>query len=161
MKKFIPLVLILLLSACDNTQSPLEEKPKVKNFNDMAHLPKLMSIPGKAISVKWQIDETRFNAGNLIALLEFSADDKSRIIKNSQPYDVQTNARLDKEFVDSWIPETARQGIKLKPSGTAYEMEGVVPVKPDLFTQTELSPYVNGHVFPLSGGYVLVLLYSM
>jgi hypothetical protein len=42
-----------------------------------------------------------------------------------------------------------------------YELSGVMALKPDLFTRTDLSPYVNGSVTPLSGGYILVSLYAL
>ncbi len=141
--------------------STTEEKAAIEIHHEMGNLPKLMSIPGKVLSVKWQVDESRMNAGSLFALLEFSDEDKTKIVNDSEKYEIQSNARLDIEFFDTWIPEQARQGIKLTISGTDYELQGVVPVQPNLFTQAELSPYVNGRVYPLAGGFVLVYLYSM
>jgi len=155
------LTLLLSLFGCDGAAEKTSSAEKIQVSYEPGLLPKLMSIPGKPISVKWQIDESKFNAGSLIALLEYSAEDKLYILKNSHAYENISHDRIGAGFYDSWIPASAKKGIEVIKHDSVYELKGVIPVLPNLFTRTELSPYVNGRVTPLAGGYILVSLYSM
>lgn len=38
------------------------------------------------------------------------------------------------------MPEKAKEGISVKKVNAVYELEGVMALKPDLFTQAKLSP---------------------
>jgi hypothetical protein len=93
--------------------------------------------------------------------LEFSASDKVYILENSPQFDSISNDRISAEFYDTWLPDRAKNGIKKKAVHNMYELSGIVALKADLFTKTDLSPYVNGSITPLSGGYILVSLYAL
>jgi hypothetical protein len=152
---------VLLFSGCDNTVSTTEPTRPIVH-DELGILPKLISLPKQPISVKWQLDEhPEKNTGNLLALLEFSPQNKIFIIENSPEFDSKQNDRLRVELFDAWLPERAKDGIEVRVVDGAYELSGVRGFKPDLFTRTDLSPYVNGCITPLSGGYILVSLYAM
>lgn len=161
LKPTIILIALLSLAGCDNKMNSKSEAEKVTISYEMGLLPRLMSIPGKPVSVKWELDESRENAGNLVALLEYSTADKQNIITNSNKVENPSSDRIDAEFYDNWLPEEAKKGIETNKIEGVYELKGVIPLLPNLFTQTELSPYVNGSVTPLAGGYILVALYAM
>jgi hypothetical protein len=153
--------LLMMLSGCDNTVSTIEPKNIVVH-NELGILPKLISLPKQPLSVKWQVDESRErNTGSLRALLEFSVKDKASIMENSPPFDIESNDRINAEFYDTWLPDTAKVNIKTEMVGEMYELSGITAHQADLFTKTDLSAYVNGSITPLSGGYILVSLYSM
>ena len=156
-KHLVVTCLLLVLSVgCDNSGTAM----KTEKHNELGMLPKLLSLPRQPLSVKWTIEEST-DRGSLRALLQFSAADKTFILNNSPEFEIKTNDRLDAELFDSWLPEEARAEIETQRQGDEYELLGVVPLQPDLFTQNEMSPYVNGSVTPLGDGYVLVWLYAM
>lgn len=162
MRISIFLFIIFILPGCDNNISTTTKTVNENIQYEMGVLPKLMSIPGKPFSVKWQIDESKErNTGNLVALLKYSDDDKNFIISNSKKYDNDSFDRIEAKFFDTWLPDAAKKSINIKKLDAVYELQGVVPMMPNLFTRTELSPYVNGSATPLSEGYILVLLYTM
>lgn len=102
------------------------------------------------------------STGSLRALLEYSAADKAAILENSPGFDSKSNDRVNAEFYDTWLPESAKENIHTQAVGDdMYELSGIIPLRADLFTNAELSPYVNGSITPLSGGYILVSLYAM
>jgi hypothetical protein len=164
MSRFFFVFYVLLFSGCDNTVSTTEPTRPIVH-DELGILPKLISLPKQPISVKWQLDEyPEKNTGNLQALLEFSPQNKIFIIENSPEFDSKQNAILRIELFDAWLPEHAKDSIEVRVVDGivgAYELSGVRGFKPDLFTRTDLSPYVNGYITPLSGGYILVSLYAM
>ena len=136
------------------------EQPSKEVHTEVGILNKLISIPAEPITVKWEINESK-ETGSLRALLKFKDEDKLHILKNSASFDKLENDTLDSESCEQWLPEDAKVGIETKKNGSAYTLIDVIAIQPNLFTQTELSPYVNGSITPLSGGYILVSLYSM
>jgi hypothetical protein len=158
MSRWFFILCVLLFSGCDNTAEPT--RPIV--HDELGILPKLISLPKQPISVKWQLDESpEKNTGSLRALLEFSPQDKVFILENSPKFDSKQNDRISIELFDAWLPERAKDSIEARLVDGMYELSGVMALKPDLFTRTDLSPYVNGSVTPLSGGYILVSLYAL
>jgi hypothetical protein len=152
---------VLLLSGCDNTVSTPEPMSPVVH-DELGILPKLISLPKQPISVKWQVDESpEQNTGSLRALLEFSPQDKLSIIESSPEFDSKEDDRISAELFNVWLPESAKANIKTRAVEDMYELSGIMALKPDLFTRTDLSPYVNGSITPLSGGYILVSLYAL
>lgn len=101
------------------------------------------------------------STGSLRALLEYSAADKAAILENSPGFDSKSNDRINAEFYDTWLPDSAKANIKTQPVDDMYELSGIMSLRADLFSKAELSPYVNGSITPLSGGYILVSLYAM
>lgn len=153
--------ILLILSGCDNTVSTTEPM-KLTSHDEIGILPKLISLPKEPLSVKWQVDESsENNTGSLRALLEFSAKDKATILENSPEFDSKSNDRINAEFYDTWLPDSAKANIKTQPVDDMYELSGIMSLRADLFSKAELSPYVNGSITPLSGGYILVSLYAM
>ncbi|MGD9170800.1 MAG: hypothetical protein PVI97_12170 [Candidatus Thiodiazotropha sp.] len=151
----------LILSGCDNTVSTTESM-NIAVYDELGILPKLISLPKQPLSVKWQVDESaERGTGSLRALLEFSASDKAYILENSPQFDSISNDRISAEFYDTWLPDRAKNGIKKQAVDNMYELSGIEALKADLFTKADLSPYVNGSVTPLSGGYILVSLYAL
>ena len=125
-------------------------------------LNKLISLPTEPLSVKWDIEESKQSGnGSIRALLEFSKQDKQSILNKSSGFDNKSNDRIDEVFFDTWLPAEAKDGIEVKKINGVYELVGVMALQPNLFTQTKLSPYVNGSITPLAGGFILVSLYSM
>ncbi len=158
--KYLVFVL-LILSGCDSVVSTTEPMNIIVH-EEMGILPKLISLPKQPISVKWQVDESsERNTGSLRALLEFSATDKAAILANSPEFDSKSNDRINAEFYDTWLPDSAKTNIQKQSVGDMYELSGIMPLKADLFTSAELSPYVNGSITPLSGGYILISLYAI
>jgi len=153
------LSMLVCMTGCDNKMNSKSEKMNISH--DMGLLPKLMSIPGTPLSVKWQLDESRENSGSLEALLEYSVEDKKYILDNSNKFENPSPDRINAEFYDSWIPKNAKKDIEVNKLDNVYELKEVIPLLPNLFTQTELSPYVNGSITPLAGGYIFISLYSM
>ena len=161
MFKYLTILSVLLcMTGCDNKMNSSSKSEKINVSYEMGLLPKLMSIPGNPISVKWQVDESQENAGNLVALLEYSSEDKKYILDNSNKFENPSSDRINVKFYDSWIPEDAKIGIEVKKLDKVYELTKVIPLLPNLFTQTELSPYVNGSITPLADGYIFIALYS-
>lgn len=156
------LVLILLiLLGCDNTVSTTESTNITVN-HELGILPKLISLPKQPLSVKWQVDETREKGtGSLRALLEYSAEDKTFVLESSPMFDNKTDDRINAKFYDTWLPDSAKENINIQLVDDMYELSGITPLRADLFTKTDYSPYVNGSITPLSGGYILVSLFAM
>lgn len=162
MFKYLTILSVLFcITGCDNKMNSSSKSEKINVSYEMGLLPKLMSIPGKPLSVKWQVGETRENSGNLVALLEYSVEDKQNILNNSNKFENPSSDSINAEFYDSWIPDAAKKGIEIEKMDDAYKLKEVIPLLPNLFTQTELSPYVNGSITPLADGYIFVALYSM
>lgn len=153
--------ILLILSGCDSSVSTTEPM-NITVHEELGILPKLISLPKQPLSVKWQVDESsKTNTGSLRALLEFSSEDKASILENSPEFDSKSNDRINAEFYDTWLPDSAKANIQTQAVGDMYELSGIMPLKADLFTSAELSPYVNGSITPLSGGYILISLYAM
>jgi hypothetical protein len=158
---YLVFFIIFMLSGCDNTVSTTEPM-NITVYDELGILPKLISLPKQPLSVKWQVDESsERSTGSLRALLEFSAPDKAYILENSPQFDSISNDRINAEFYDAWLPDSAKTSIKTQAVDDMYELSGIVALKADLFTKAELSPYVNGSITPLSGGYILVSLYAL
>lgn len=68
---------------------------------------------------------------------------------------------MDAVFYETWLPAESKESLKTELVNGSYELKNILALQPGLFAQTELSPYVNGSITPLSGGYILVSLYSM
>lgn len=159
--KLIFILLCLILTACDETSTPVEPE-RVFTSTDRVLLAKFISLPRQPVSVKWEVVEIPARGtGSLTALLEFTAKDKRYITNNSKPFELQVNDRINAEFYDTWLPVVAKSDIKVSLQGDSYELHGVPSFQPDMFTNTALSPYVNGSITPLATGYILVSLYSM
>ncbi len=138
------------------------EQLNIEIHTEIGILNKLISLPAEPLSVKWDLDESsQKGTGSLRALLEFNEQDKKNIIDKSEAFDNKSDDRIETKFFDTWLPAKAKEGINIEKVTEAYVLIGVSVRQPNLFTQTELSPYVNGSVTPLNGGYVLVTLYSM
>ena len=161
LKIIISFTFLLYTTGCDYTAASKTKANKVRTYYEIGLLPKLMSIPGNPVSVKWQIDETKENAGNLIVLLKYSPQDKQLILENSKIADNPSFDRIGIDIYDTWITEEAKRGLEVKIINKVYELKGIPQYTPDVFIQTELSPYVNGSVTPLAGGYIFISLYSM
>lgn len=158
--KYLVFVL-LILTGCDSVVSTIDSV-NINTHDELDILPKLISLPKQPLSVKWQIDESsERNTGSLRALLEFSATDKAAILANSPEFDSKSNDRINAEFYDTWLPDSAKTNIQKQVVDDVYELSGVMPRRADLFTNAELSPYVNGSITPLSGGYILISLYAI
>ncbi len=124
-------------------------------------LPKLMSLPKEPQEVVWLLEEGEHrDSGALTALLSYSATDYDYIVNNSSSFEVSSNASLEIEFFNKWVPESLKSSIKVEDRNGAYELIGIEPRQPALFTQAELSPYLNGSVIPLGKGQILVVLYA-
>ena len=160
--KYILLLMPLILIGCDNQMPASSEQSNNKIQTEIGILNKLISIPAEPLSVKWEINESKERGtGSLRALLEFSVQDKLDILKKSNAFDNKTNDRIDANFYDTWLPAESKESVRTELVSGSYELKDILALQPDLFTQTELSPYVNGSITPLSGGYILVSLYSM
>ncbi len=160
--KYSLLLLTLILFGCDNKMPSSAEQFNKEIHIEIGILDKLISLPAEPLSVKWDIDESKQSGnGSIRALLEFSEQDKKSILDKSSAFENKSNDRIDSVFFDTWLPAKAKEGIQVKKVKAVYELDGVMALKPDLFTQTKLSPYVNGSITPLAGGFILVSLYSM
>ena len=160
--KYSLLLLTLILFGCDNKMPSSAEQLNKEVHTEIGILNKLISLPAEPLSVKWDIDESKQSGnGSIRALLEFSEKDKQNILDKSSAFDKKSNDRIDAVFFDTWLTVEAKEGIEVKKVNGVYELVGVMALKPNLFTQTKLSPYVNGSVTPLAGGFILVSLYSM
>ena len=108
---------------------------------------------------KWELDApANRDTGLLLALLKFKPEDYQYILDNSPPLEPRVNHTTHAGLYDNWIPAVAKAGIIAQPDGEAYELMDVEAFGSDLFTQTTLSPYVDGYVVPLKNGYILVIL---
>lgn len=146
----------------DKTSSNNEET-KNEIQKTFGNLPKLMSLPRQPVSVMWQCNEDQKRGdGILSALLKFSDDDYAFILENSQSYDQKINAKMLSEHFNQWLPDDAKKDITVQPYGEGlYELTGIFGKKPNLFTETQLSPYIHGGIIPLHHGYIYISLYSM
>lgn len=159
--KSVIVLIFLLLTGCDESPDPTAS-PRVLTSTDRLLLEKFISLPRPPISVKWEVVEIPARGtGSLIALLEFTLKDKRYILNHGKPFELQVNDRMNAEFYDSWLPAVAKSDIRVSLQGISYELHDVTSSQADMFTNTELSPYVNGSITPLAKGYILVSLYSM
>lgn len=162
MKKIIlSFLLLTLLVGCD--RDIVNEVKKTNAINtEIGLLPQLVSLPIIPVDVKWQANErVHGGAGNLIVLLHYTSNDYDYIVSNSNAFESPNSGRLDAETFDNWIPQSLRETIKANKMDGFFEFVGIMPLQPNLFTKTELSPFVSGSVIPLGDGYILVSLYSM
>lgn len=160
----ILLVLMTALLGCDKNMDSKDIIPKEKSISNtkLGILPKLISIPKKPISVLWKLDESKStNRGQLLALLKFTDDDQKYILSKSKEFEKNQNDTISKEVFENWLPDDAKTGIITKIKGDLYELTDIYALQPNLFTNTEVSPYVNGAITPLSSGYILISLYAM
>jgi len=156
------MITLLLLAGCDNNMSTLPEKSETKFHTEIGVLNKLISLPKDPITVKWKVNESRGSeTGSLRALLKFKEEDQASIVNDSLSFDKEINDTVSAEIYEGWLTADAKAGLEATKEGERYTLNGVFSLQPDLFTKTELSPYVNGSITPLSGGYILVSLYSM
>jgi len=160
--KYVLLLTSLILIGCDNKMPASSEQSTIQIHTEVGILNKLISIPAEPLSVKWEINESKERGtGSLRALLEFNEQDKQDILQKSTEFENKTNDRIDAAFFDTWLPAESKEGIETELVSGSYLLKDTFALQPDLFTQTELSPYVNGSITPLSGGYILIALYSM
>ncbi len=158
---FLCLVFILI-TGCENEISPSGGNKANRIETGIGNLDKLMSIPATPLEVKWQINEEhRSGNGSLQALFKFAKEDKKKIINESEVFDAIADDRISAEIYDGWLPEDAKKGLIVEKTGDLYVLKQVNGLKANLFTQTELSPYVNGSITLLGDGYIFVSLYSM
>lgn len=162
LKIFIFLWLIFLLNGCDNDMNN-DNKATAKTETELGILPKLISLPKEPLKVKWEVsDQESTDAGSLVALLQYTISDYNSIIDGSQPFEANRYERMDSAFYENWVPQEIRKTINTLPiDNDMLELQNIIPLKPDLFTQTKLSPFVNGSITPLGDGFILVSLYSM
>jgi len=159
--KSLFLIIIISLVSCDDKPDRIYAEKHDVSF-DADILNKLMSFPRYPISVKWETRElNNKEAGSLVALLEYSEQEYHDIVKSSKPFDTVRNDRLAIYLYDTFLPDKSKQGIHTQSDGVYYELLNVSALHANIFTNSELSPYVNGSVTPLSNGFVLVSLYSM
>ena len=150
-----------LLLGCEES-TPVEIEKTIEIHTALAHLPKLMSLPKPPLTVKWQInDKVHHDSGTLYALLNYSQVDYDYIISNSPTYELQHNARINIAFYKGWVPQSLQASIATEEINGNYDLAGIVPLKPDLFTKAAMSPFIHGRLIPLGEGYSLVLLYSL
>ncbi|THB68709.1 MAG: hypothetical protein D6B27_02045 [Gammaproteobacteria bacterium] len=158
----ISFVFFLLFSGCDNDMENGNNQP-IKTETELGILPKLISLPKQPLQVKWEIDEQKStNAGSLIALLQYSISDYNSIIKNSLPFEANIKERMESAFYKKWVPREIRETINTVPvDNNMLELQNIYSLQPNLFTQTQLSPFVHGSITPLGQGYILISLYSL
>lgn len=143
---------------------------------ELGILSKLISLPKQPVSVKWRLNENQERRqGYLAVLLEFKASDYAYILENSRPFDLKNNARILSEIYEKWLPDHAKTGIEIKPTGDSYEIIGttekltgeiyevigVSPLQPNLFADAERSSYIEGEITPLKNGFIFVGLSSL
>ncbi|VAW60633.1 hypothetical protein MNBD_GAMMA09-2840 [hydrothermal vent metagenome] len=155
-------VILILLSGCESQVSTSSDQTTNRIHYEIGLLKQLISIPASPLSVKWEINEAKEGGGgSLNVLFEFSEQDKKIIIKGSENFEQNVDDRIESVFYTEWLPVETRKQIKTKQSDGVHILTGISALQPTLFTQAERSPYVNGSITPLSGGYILVSLYSM
>lgn len=163
--KRVPLYLLILIIAaiatgCDKDMKTEQSTSTINT--ELGILPKLISLPKQPKKVLWQVTEQKGkDNGTLVALLSFSDADYDYIVQKSQTTEANIDDVMDGDFYEKWVPEKLRQQIKIQKNGDRVELIGIKRMKPDLFTQAEISPFKNGSVTPLGEGYLLVSLYSM
>jgi len=152
---------MVITTGCENDMKA--EQVAVETMNtELGILPKLVSLPKQPDTVLWEIDEQEGqDNGSLVILLKFSEEDYAYIIGNSNEVDSRANDVMNIDFFRKWVPSTIRESINTVEKGDSYELQDIKQYKPDLFTNTELSPYKNGSVTALGQGYILVSLYTM
>ncbi len=103
--KYILLLIPLLLIGCDNQIPALSEQLNNKIQTETGILNKLISIPAKALSVKWQISESKEKGtASLRVLLEFNEQDKQDILKKSNAFESKPNDRISADFYETRLP---------------------------------------------------------
>ncbi len=161
------LLICMILFGCKNDSnrrnpSELDKFDYNKIQTELGVLPKLMSLPKQPLSVKWNISEnSKHGTGFLVALFKFLESDYKYILDNSHPFENKVNDRINIEYYDKWLPSDAKISIRTKTNGEVYELIGIFGFKPNLFTKTQLSPYIHGNIIPLNNGYIWVELYTM
>ena len=143
---------------------------------ELGLLPKLISLPRQPVSVIWRLTEDHErNQGCLSAVLKFKKSDYEYILGNSRPFEKKDNAKILSEVYDKWLPDDAKAGIEIKPTGDVYEIIGTTPkltgelyvvigvssLQPNLFADAERSPYIMGEITPLKNDFIYVELASM
>lgn len=151
----------LILVGCEKDMNADQARMETIK-TDLGILPKLISLPRQPVNVIWEVDEKAgMDNGTLVALLNYTDEDYAYIVNNSLKYESNSNDRMNAQFYKKWVPEELQKTIKIEKQGENYELIGIKQLKPELFTQTDLSPYKNGSITPLGRGYILVSLYAM
>ncbi|WP_139309858.1 hypothetical protein [Teredinibacter haidensis] len=128
---------------------------------EMGLLPKLISIPSDVVSVKWRApDDGASGSKNLLVLIRFSNNDYEKVLGDSEPLG-NAKTRFPKALFDEWVPQELKNNMQVQQQGDIYLLETVQPYQPSVFTRTDLSPFVNGTLYPLGDGYMLLDLTSM
>lgn len=156
---FATYILLLSLTACGEPRKKSSEAPIIQT--ELGVLPKLISLPKQPIAVRWLPPSEQLPDSSLDALLKFSSDDYAYILDHSQPGAATRNVQLPKEYVEAWVPAEVRAKIEKTVHQDLVELHGIHQREPDIFTQTQLSPYIHGSFIPLGDGYILLNLYSM
>jgi len=162
--KLFVLLIALLIFGCDEKMTVSTQQNTNLNqiHTDIGILNKLISLPKEPISVRWELDESpERDNGSLNVLLEFTNTDKKFILNNSDSFEKQQNDLINTVFYQNWLPEKSKKGIRTKAIKNNYELLNVIPLQPNLFNKTDLSPYVNGSITPLSNGFIFLSLYAM
>jgi len=151
--------LLLLISCGDNMETNTENNPPVNT--EMGLLNKLISFPKQPESLKWQVHETEGDAANLVALLVYSPDDVSVILANSPALTAKGVTRFPQAFFEEWVPAKITASMNKQINEAVVTLPDVHAYAPDVFTQTDLSPFVNGTLYDLGDGYLLLDLSAM
>jgi len=128
---------------------------------EVGTLDKLLSLPHPPISVRWEVEEQHAGAtGTLRALLQFTPEQHQAIVDQSPAFDRRADEVLSAEEY-AWLPKRVLADVDVVEEKGRYRLVGVEPRKADSFLKADLSPYVNGKITPLPGGYVFVTAYAM
>lgn len=155
------IILFPMLTGCTEPMNTTASDKTVIN-QELGLLPKLISLPKQPIAVRWQEpDPDDRERANLIALLTFTPQDYQEIIESSPKFDVIRDERLPEDMFNKWVGESVSDQLTTEKDNGVVILKGVHALKPDLFTKTDTSPFVNGSITPLGEGNLLVVLSSM
>lgn len=163
-KTLILIISILILcpgcnDAMNNNQSNYNEA-QIKN--EIGDLDKLISIPKNPVTIRWkEPDPKSKERAKIFAIAQFNENDYQFIVENSQSYEILEDRSLPRDIFDSWIPKEAMQSVKTDEVDGRVILKGIYSLKPNLFAQENLSPFIHGSITPLKNGYIFIYLYTM
>lgn len=172
--KILSIVVTIILTAitlgCENNtghqyQSEQSKDSNMKVSTELGILTKLMPLPYNPSIIAWGIDEKRTPArdvaGTLYVLLKYSEEEYNKVVKNSTPYDnPNVLMYIRSNFYTQWIPETLKAKLNVKELSDRFQVLDVQSAEPNLFIDTDLSPYVNGRLTFLDNEHVFIMLHS-
>lgn len=144
-------IFTLLLTAC---QQDKHSSTEPNNSTDL--LAKLMLLPNNPEVEKWEAPE---DLSHLTALLKYSEKNYAQTVSSSLAYETPLTARLSLEEYSKWVAPALKQTLTLRELANGQiQLEGVDVRQVNLFTDPNITPLVNGRIFALGRGYILVML---